>query len=251
MNDISNSVVDKIKKLLALATSDNPNEAELAMIKAQRIAAENSVDISLIQIFDKTIKQAPIEREGGISLGQRICLAEYNVGRILQNHFNVKVIYNGNRTIGRKMAIIGTRENIEIARYARDFLTEKFMSLWKNYYLNNRSNGITLNHRNSYLLGLERGLSAKLEAEKNNVENEKLSTHTEETKQQFALMVVSEKERLQDYMSEHYPKLGHCKRSQARATHSENAMQSGYNTGQKITINRAIGFNQASNQISI
>lgn len=44
MTESQNKVVDKIEKLLALAGSDNENEAKAAMMKAQELLAKHKID---------------------------------------------------------------------------------------------------------------------------------------------------------------------------------------------------------------
>lgn len=44
MNEQENKIIDKIEKLLALAGSDNENEAKSAMVKAQELMAKYEID---------------------------------------------------------------------------------------------------------------------------------------------------------------------------------------------------------------
>lgn len=49
MNEQENKVIDKIEKLLALAGSDNENEAKAAMVKAQELMAKYEIDRERVQ----------------------------------------------------------------------------------------------------------------------------------------------------------------------------------------------------------
>ena len=49
MNEQENKVIDKIEKLLALAGSDNENEARAAMVKAQELMAKYEIDRERVQ----------------------------------------------------------------------------------------------------------------------------------------------------------------------------------------------------------
>ena len=49
MNEQENKVIDKIEKLLALAGSDNENEARAAMVKAQELMAKYEIDRKRVQ----------------------------------------------------------------------------------------------------------------------------------------------------------------------------------------------------------
>lgn len=247
-NVVSDSVLDRIKKILCLASelNDSVEQRELAMIKAQKIAAEYNVDLKLINIFDKSVKKAPIEKKDGISLGQRKSICQDNVGRIIQNHFNCKVLYHGNRARGRSMILIGTKDNIELGEYINSYLNETFLSLWRNEYAKGM---LDLRERESYLLGIEKGLSDKLTNEQTNVETEKLSAQPEEVKQSFALMVVSEKERLDEALGEFYPNL---RKSYKYSRHGFNpsALEKGMAAGSSISIRKAISYSNLDNRIA-
>lgn len=58
MNEQENKVIDKIEKLLALAGSDNENEARAAMIKAQELMAKYEIDRERVQ--GKEEKERPV-----------------------------------------------------------------------------------------------------------------------------------------------------------------------------------------------
>lgn len=242
MNDISNisdSIVEKIRKLLALNLSNNEHESSLALQKAKKLAAEYDIDLSLIEIFTKVKKNEPIIKNNGISLGNRKSITQRYVSWLLQNHFGVKVIYSGNRSGGMTMVLIGTKDKISIAEYVQGFLNQEFMNLWHNYYKNS---GCRLDARNSYLQGLYDGLSEKLANEQKQVEHEKLSNQTPEVQNQFALMVVSEKDRLKDAVNSFYPNLGRAANYQSKS-YVHNAILDGKIAGAKIQIRRSIGNN--------
>lgn len=247
MNEIVNdSVLDKIKKLLSLSKSNNAHEAELAMTKAQRLAAEYSVNLSLINIFEGSKKQKLIEKKDNIYLGNRKSISQRFVSSILRDHFNVKILYSGTRYGGMNLILIGTKESIDLAEYINSYLNQTFLSLWRDYYA--KSN-CALNVRNSYLSGLQQGLSSKLQNEQKQVETEKLATQTEETKNSFSLMVINEKERLDKAVGEFYPKL---KKSYARysgGSYSSSVISDGYKMGKNISIKKSIGTSTNYSQI--
>lgn len=249
MNDISNvsdSVVEKIRKLLALGTSGNENESALALQKAKKLAAENEVDISLIEIFTKVKKNEPIVKNGGMALGNRKSITQRYVSWLLEKHFGVKVIYFGNRQRGMTMVLVGTKDKIAIAEYVQGFLNQEFMRLWRNYYT--RTN-CRLSERNSFLYGMYQGLCDKLEAEQTQVVTEKLSNQTEDTKNQFALMVVSEKERLNEALGQFFPSMRSAPRYHPKA-YSSTVLSDGHATGQKITVRRSIANGCANSLIA-
>lgn len=246
MNEISDSLVEKISKLLRLSHSDNEHEASLALIRAKKLAAENQIDLALIKIFDSKKSEIPIEKKDGIELGHRKSIAQKFVTNIIQKHFGCKVLYHGSRFQGMNLILIGTKENISISEYLNGYLNNTFLELWRKYKENNKC---SLQVRNSYFSGLAEGLSEKLETEQKQVETEKLAAQSEEIKNQYALVVVSEKERLKKAVSEFYPKLGRAYSYNPHGYHS-NVASDGRRDGAKISIRRSIGDGSNSNKIS-
>lgn len=243
---VSDSVLSKIKKLLALSGSDNQAEAELALSHAQRLAAEHNVNLALINIFDKTKKSAPIEKKEDISLGNRKSISQRFVTQILGNYFNVRCLYTGSRYGGMRLILVGTKENIEMAEYVNGYLNATFMNLWRNYY--SKSN-CQLSERGSFLVGLTQGLSNKLETEQKNVVTEKLQSHTEDTRNQFSLMVVNEKERLKEAVNGFFPSLRRAAHYQAKS-YSSNVINDGIVAGSQINIRKSLNSGVQSNRIA-
>lgn len=245
-NIVSDSVLSKIKKLLALSGSSNQHEAELALMHAKRIAAENDVDMTLIQILGRSSEKEEIIKNEGISLGNRKSITQKYVSWILQDHFGVKIIYNGCRQLGMRMVLIGKKDKIAIAEHVQSFLNHEFLKLWRNYYA---TSGCDLTARDSYLAGLHRGLSEKLEQEQKNVESEKLDGLAADTRNSYALMVVSEGERLKNAIQKFYPTLKKATKTVFRGEFSEDAMRSGIVAGGKISLRPAIGQGAQSMQL--
>jgi hypothetical protein len=62
MNEhISNDLVEKIRKLLALgsALNDSREQAEMAIKKAKELAVQNDIDIAFIQVFESKNQMNP------------------------------------------------------------------------------------------------------------------------------------------------------------------------------------------------
>ncbi len=251
MNEsINESIVEKIRKMLALAADErgNKNMAEIAILKAQELAQKHDIDIKLISIATKTVKQSTIDKTN-INLGSRKSITQKWVSSILNSYFNVRCIYSGNRKYGMYLALIGTKENCEIAQFVNGFLNETFLRLWRDYY---QTNPVELNERDSFLKGLTAGLSEKLKSEKQQIELEKLSNQSGEVKQEFALMVVNEKERVNQAVTVFYPSLrtNYAERNAFKKPVNYDTFSSGVTIGKTITINRAIGAGSACQAIA-
>lgn len=246
MNDISNSLTEKIAKLLRLGTSSNQHEAELALMHAKRIATENEIDIALIDIHSGAKKNNEPIVKNSINLGQRKSVCQRYVSWLLDAHFNVKVIYSGNRERGMTMALIGKTDKIQIAIHVQSFLNQEFMRLWRDYYA---KTNCELKDRETYLFGLYKGLSDKLASEQAKVEQEKLGNQSTETQNQFGLMVISEKDRLDEAVGQFFPQLKKGITHRIK-NYSENTFLNGVLTGGKINIRHSISNGCASNLVT-
>jgi hypothetical protein len=199
---MNTKLIEKLKKLLALA-GNNPSqaEAELAMAKAQALALEHGIDIALAYIKEEE-EDTDILMDK-VDMGKRLPTVNTYVSTILCKFFNVKIILSGGRYNGRSLVYIGSREAIDTAKYVYTWLSDTMVRCWHNYYHN--ANGISLDHKQSYLLGFYRGLDNKLQQNKLNVENEKLTTVGDKNK--YAVACINLNEKLQEFAEETFPNL--------------------------------------------
>lgn len=156
-------VLDRIRKLLSLAQSPNPHEAQSAARMAQRLMLRHNID------------QLGAERSDGYTsrrLGRstgRTTEAERLLGSILQDHFFVDVIWvhsyrPADGVHGRIMEVCGRRENVEIADYVFSFVTGTADRLWHEHRSRNRIRGNA--NRRAYLAGVMAGFRDQLAQQK-------------------------------------------------------------------------------------
>ena len=247
-NIVPDSVVEKIRKLLALASelNDSKEQAELAMQKAKALAVSYAVDLCAIKVFENKKSEEVIDK-GEINLGKRESIAQSFINKILSNHFRVKILKGGSRYSGMSLILIGTKSDIEIATYVNNFLNSEYMRLWHRYlkmYQNAQGKD-----RNSYFWGLTEGLQSKLTEAQKKSETDAFETlsqkHTteqvNEVKNQFALTVTSHEEKLDEKMHEFFPRIRTIRRYTRGGHHSGAAREAGFSAGQKIALNRGIG----------
>jgi hypothetical protein len=153
-------VLERIRKLLSLAQSPNPYEAQSAARMAQRLMLRHNID------------QLGADRGDGYASRQlgritgRTTEAERLIGAILQDHFFVDVIWvHGYRPSdgvhGRVMEVCGRRENVEIAEYVFHFVSATAERLWRDH---KRCHGIRGNgNRRTYLAGVMAGFRDQLD----------------------------------------------------------------------------------------
>ena len=246
---INDSLVEKIRKLLALGSdlNDSPEQAELAMQKAKQLAIENDIDLASIQVFENKKSDEPIVKGEDINLGKRESVCQKFIYWVLQNHFNVKVITGGGRYNGRRLTLIGKTKDIQIAAYINTYLNQEFMNLWHKYRASHYE--AQTKDRNSYFWGLYNGLDSKLKEQSKTTESASFSSMVSARGSQaaaqvqncYALTVVSNKKRLEDAMNAFYPRLTSRSRSSGNGHHSESARESGFAAGQNISLRMGIG----------
>jgi hypothetical protein len=147
-------VMRRVERLLALAASPNPHEAEQAMRTAQRLMLEHNLEAAPTSYSFRQVGR-PVTR---------ITEALRRVAGILGQHFFVQCIwvpaYDVRRdAYGRALEAMGTPENLEMAAWVWDFLLGTAERLW----LAERRRGLTgAAAKNRFVAGVLRGFDSKL-----------------------------------------------------------------------------------------
>lgn len=156
-------VVERIRKLLALAGSANQHEAELAMKKAHELMLRHNVEVAASRAArDYEVRHLGDPRRRGTR-------AEAEVLSLLTTHFFVEAIRIpvylpalGRR--GSVYEIVGTRANVELAEHVYAFLLATAERLWQANRRDARIRGG--GDRHAYQVGVIRGFGEKLAGER-------------------------------------------------------------------------------------
>lgn len=157
----------RVKKLLALAESDNIHEAELAATQAQAIMHRHHLKLQEVLSLDP--EQLSFERGmGARPLGlpkKRHYRYEYAITNLLCEHFFVDVIWVDSYDIvtlkeGQIAEVCGRLEDLEIAEYVYHFLHNHLDLAWRRHKAKHKLKGVK--ERLSYSLGLVQGFESKL-----------------------------------------------------------------------------------------
>jgi hypothetical protein len=155
-------VLERVGKLLALAASSNEHEAQAAMSAAQRLMLKYNLEV-LFAGRSSTYDFRHLGEPSG-----RIPESERLLASILADHFFVEVIWvpvwrplAGKR--GSVLEVCGTRENLELAAYVRDFVMQTGERLFRDYRGTRRAGA---RERQRFLAGVVTGFRDKLEREK-------------------------------------------------------------------------------------
>ena len=168
----STPLLRRVAALLALARSDNRNEAEAATAAARRLMLKYNLELA----ETPTALPAYSFRHLGEPTGRRAAW-QRALATILGDFFFVDVLIvpvyrprEGKR--GSVLEIMGRVENLEIAAYVHDFLERSADTLWREH---KRAEGLSRDQdRQSFLYGVMSGFRHKLTSESRKSQQEGL-----------------------------------------------------------------------------
>jgi len=238
-DEVTEKLLDKVRKLLALATSSNEYEALLAMNKVRELYAKYNLEDT-----------AKAEKQQFSHLmichgKRRLEIHQDTIIGILVGHFFVQVVTSKmfDAKSGEShsaIEIIGTRENALIAEYVYHFLLHQTDFLVREM-AKNRGGRASRVERKSYRLGILKGFREKLrhseQPQGSSVQGDATSG-TELTVIGKALQAFKKDRQLDDYLAHVYPRLG--TRSSSGQLLDDHAFSAGRAVGQTITLKKAI-----------
>lgn len=129
MDDKLKKIIERIKKCLALAQSDNPNEAAIAMRQAQKLMQEHNLTESSLHISNVT-EHRVIFGNGARRAPQWM----NNLADICGRVFDCKVLFVTNRSKNYKLVnYIGIGEAPKMAEYCYEVMLRQLETARKNY----------------------------------------------------------------------------------------------------------------------
>lgn len=155
-------VIEKIRKLLRMKRGGTPAEVETALALAAELARKHGVNLGSVDPDVEPESEVITHQED--VLKSRLPLEARLAGAILVHFFNVGIVFgNGWGLMGWRKTVrfVGTRCDIDIARYLFGFLQGHFRRSW------NRRQNRRIRNREAFLKGMFLGLAAKLEKERN------------------------------------------------------------------------------------
>lgn len=217
-----NKIAQKIKKLLALATSDNENEAKAATEKAEELLVKHNLKTADLKEEEEFYDRKSIEKKWATT-------EDKFVSSILARFFFVTVIKSRKRKAEKTVLILlGKETNVEIAMYAYEFLSRAYIDLFAAY---KKETKCPATYRQSYYLGLTEGIAEKLKIKREDVE------------QSMGLVVVPD-EGLKEYVQS---QIGNTRPSSQRINmQSAAAKNEGQKAGRSLNINKGVSHNQGN-----
>ena len=156
-------IIEKIKKLLALASSSNEHEAALAAGHAQRLLSEHNLAMADIEASHRPDKADKVETAVSKSLPK--WLRHLSAG--VSNAFDCQAIHH---PATGKMTFIGVGADVQIAAYTFTYLDRIVRKLCANYMKQHVVSTTANRHRElmrqSYYLGAVSTITARLKEQK-------------------------------------------------------------------------------------
>lgn len=227
--DDKDTIMIRVKKLLALAESQNQHEAEAAMKKAHELIYKYNVDL----ISEKGERDFISIFLGNPSL--RHFREEYHLAGLLTEYYFVEGIWIsafvvGKGKMGRVLEISGTAKNIEIAGYVYDFINRYIDRSWQTYNKNKRLNRY---RKTDFSVGIIEGFKSKLE-------------HRSPSPDHYtAALVRVEDPLLKDYFSYRYPQTSSFRRTVS--SQDDSVLDAGKQLGKKMVISKGVTEKSAKN----
>ena len=159
----NNPIIEKIRKLLALANSSNEHEAALAASHAQRLLSEHNLAMADIESEQKPQSADKVEATVSKTLPKWV---RHLSGGVC-TAFDCQAIHHP--TLG-KMTFIGVGADVQIAAYTFAYLDKTVRRLCAAFMKSHVSDNVTNRHRElmrqSYYLGAVSTITGKLREQK-------------------------------------------------------------------------------------
>lgn len=233
-------ILERIRKLMALGTSSNQAEAELAMQRAQELMQAHMVD-------EAELDRGNVEKIEHLFKKKRVeKWANYLMSIIARNNFCLGAILEGsnwgfNDVNGRRnwfkkepvYIIYGRPLNIKVVQMMFDYLVETAERLAKEHVVGCARGERTI-RRNNFLLGFVETISERLEQQRKSWLDE------DPTHQAALVKVSSEDERdIKKRMNEEGQRVTNQK-SQYQPSSDEESYEEGKKAGKAVALHRQV-----------
>ena len=214
----------RVKKLLALAESQNRFEAEAAMIKAHELIARHNIELNHHEgkrQFLSIFLGAPALRHPR---------EDYHLANLLQDYYFVSGIWVPTyvfekQKMGRVLEISGTAQNLKIADYVHNFIVQFIDTQWRKY---NHEKGLNRYRKTDFSVGIIEGFRNKLE----------LSVVKRKTKKDIFALIQKGDPQLHEYFKLKYPHTTSVKKTASQQ--DIRVLNDGKKLGKKLVIAKGI-----------
>lgn len=223
----NDTILLKVKKLMALAESSNIHEAELAAAKASELITKHNIDIisrDEERRFVSVFAGRPALRHSGHSYVLAGLLQEFYFVRVI----SAQVYVVEREKTGRAFEISGTVENVRIASYVYDYVDYYIEREWDRF---KKRQGHGRN-RVAFCRGVVEGFYTKLKKQR----DKQLQALWEKDKKGYSI-VKGEDTLLESYYQSRYP---YTRSHTHRNRYDIDALNEGMKRGEKLVISKGI-----------
>jgi hypothetical protein len=219
---MDDAIVEKIKKLLRLAQSSNPHEAELALARAFELAQKHQIDVSTLDMDEESER---IIHEW-FHVGARVSYLRQRAIGIVMTFFHVDACISRPRVV-----FVGAATDVTIANYVYAFIVAQGQRQLRHFERAQKVFGrrMTPKKRLGFVQGFIYGISLQLgkRQEANAIEDSRTA------------IVLAEKERQRaDYLADLIPGAKAIAHRQQKGNTS--ALWDGFQAGKATTINKPL-----------
>ena len=224
-------IIEKIKKLLALANSSNEHEAALAASHAQRLLSEHNLAMADIEATHKPDKADKVETNVSKTLPKWV----RHLSAGVSTAFDCQAIHH---PATGKMSFIGVGADVQVAAYTFAYLDRTVRKLCTNYMKHHVSSSIANRHRElmrqSYYLGAVSTINTRLR-------DQKIQTPVT-----TGTLVPVKEGLIRQAMKE----IGNLRTVRSRKSYiNADAYTNGQNDGRQVGIHRGIGSSHTQGSI--
>ncbi|MCK9174247.1 MAG: DUF2786 domain-containing protein [Desulforhopalus sp.] len=192
-------IFSRVEKLLALAGSDNPHEAELALARAQELSIKYH-----LERIDPGAKEVRHVRTRLLLHRRNVARWQRFLGAMIRENFPVEVILlhsfdAASGMFSMAVDILGRPENVKVGEYCWRFIENHVARLWQRDRVS--LGRLSRSQRGGYFVGVVQGFSDKMK-----LQREAASGVERKTPEEAALVVLAD-HCLAEYVQWCYPRL--------------------------------------------
>jgi predicted metal-dependent hydrolase len=228
------AILEKVKKLFALAESQNENESKLALQKANDLLNKHNLKY-VTESFGDIYQEVVYE-------GKQANQKWHMIAHLLRELFDVYPVFSYKTRIGVELEVNGTKESVEIASYVASFLDKEMEFLFKKAKKENNLKGRSARSNyfnaliNNYISSVKKTNGIQ-EENKNNV-NE-VESDSKELINQEKYLAKKKEDFFKNIKKTVYGK--GLKKSYSRISRNQAASNAGKKDSSKLSIRSGVG----------
>lgn len=187
-------LLDTVQRLLALSSSSNEHEAQLAAAKASDLMMRHNIAMAEVTSHSGNDSEEWVTED--VYSSGRASVEEIFVSTLLQKFFFVQPIsFRDRKSKITTLRFFGDKSNVEVAKYVYEYLNRTFKELWN---LTCIENFYDVKYKRTFYQGVYVGFEEKLNKERESMLRADLKSSN-------ALVLVGNK--IKNALVIHHPKL--------------------------------------------